>query len=210
MKIVIFGANGKVGTQLVKQALENGDDVIAYIREACSLKIEHPKLKIFVGNLNETLKLRDAISGSDACISALIGGSLIHHATTVIAGIENITSIMIQEKVHRFIYLSCIGVGESQYLIPQPKRFYTTKILKWITLADHNTNELLISKSNLDWIVIRPGKIIDGPASGNLVHGIEKKRLKWNPTISRTSLASFMLRQIVDDTYLMKRVWLYE
>lgn len=210
MKIVVFGANGKVGTQIVEQALENGNDVIAYVRKAWSLKIEHPKLKIFVGNLNETLKLRDAILEADACISALGIGSLTQHATEVIAGIDNIITIMEQEKVHRFIYLSSIGAGESRYLIPQPLRFFVTKLILRVPLADHNINEQRIANSNLEWIIVRPSSLNDGVVTGNLNHGIEKVVLKGNPTISRANVAAFMLKQAVDDTYIRKCVWVYE
>ena len=210
MKIVVFGANGKTGSQVVKQALENGDHVVAYIRTPGSLKIDHPNLKIFVGNLNETLKLRDAISGADACISALGGGSLTRHATDVIAGIDNIVTIMEREMIHRFIYLSSIGAGESRYLMPEPTRFFITKLLLRVPLADHNANEERIASSNLEWIIVRPGGLTDGSVSGSLNHGIDKKMLKGNPTISRAKVAAFMLKQTVDDTYIRKCVWLYE
>ncbi len=210
MKIVIFGASGKTGSLLVKQALENGDNVIAYIRTPLSFNIEHPNLKIFVGNLNETLKLTDAISGADACISALGGGSLTHHATEVVEGIENIISIMEQEKIQRFIYLSSIGAGQSRFLMPQPTRFFITKLILRIPLADHNANEQRITKSNLLWTIVRPGGLTDGNISENLKQGVEKIILKGNPSISRASVAAFMLKQISDDKYLHKCVWLYE
>lgn len=210
MKIVVFGANGKTGSQIVKQALENGDNVIAYIRTPGSLKIDHPNLKVFVGNLNETLKLRDAISGADVCISALGGGSLTQHATDVIAGVDNIVRIMEHERVHRFIYLSSIGAGESRYLMPQPTRFFVTKLLLRVPLADHNANEQRIADSNLEWIIVRPGGLTDSSDSMSLIHGIDKKMLKGNPTISRSKVAAFMLKQAVDEMYIRKCVWLYE
>jgi len=45
MKVVIFGANGKIGALLVEQALEKGYQVVAYIRKAGSIRTEHPNLK---------------------------------------------------------------------------------------------------------------------------------------------------------------------
>lgn len=210
MKIVVFGANGKTGIQIVKLALENGHKVIAYIRTPGTLRIDHPNLRVFVGNLNETLKLRDAISGADACISTLGGGSLTQHATDIITGIDNIVTIMEHERVHRFIYLSSIGAGESRFLIPQPTRFFITKLLLRVPLADHNANELRITISNLQWTIVRPGGLTDGLVTGNVKHGIDKTMMKGNPTISRANVAAFMLKQVLDDIYLKKCVWLYE
>jgi uncharacterized protein YbjT (DUF2867 family) len=48
-KIVVFGASGKTGLLLVEEALSTGYNVIAYVRSPKSLKLEHPDLKIVVG-----------------------------------------------------------------------------------------------------------------------------------------------------------------
>jgi len=66
MKITIFGASGKTGSLLTDQALAAGYEVTAYVRTPGSIKQEHPKLKVIVGNMNDKLKLKEAISGADA------------------------------------------------------------------------------------------------------------------------------------------------
>ena len=209
MKLIIFGASGKTGMLLIEQALAHGHEVVAYVRKAGTIKLDNSKLKIIVGNLNETLKMRDAMEGVDACFSTLGGGSLKHHATEVIIGIENIISLMEELKIHRIIYLSSIGVGESKYMIPQPLRFYIVNMLLRVPMADHNINEQNITKSNLQWTIVRPGGLNDGPLTGKYQSGIEKTKLKGNPSISRADVASFMLKQMTDDTYLKKSVWLF-
>ena len=80
MKVVIFGANGKTGILLTEQALAKGHQVTAYIRRAGALALDHSNLKIIIGNLNDTIKLKEAISGAEACISVLGGGSLTKHS----------------------------------------------------------------------------------------------------------------------------------
>ncbi|MDD4967943.1 MAG: NAD(P)H-binding protein [Paludibacter sp.] len=210
MKVVIFGANGKTGILLVEQALAKGYQVVAYIRRAGTIRIENPKLKIVVGNLNETLKMKDAITGADACISALGGGSLSKHATEVMVGIRNIVSIMEITKVHRFIYLSSLGANESGDMIAQPMRFILLKMLLRVTLADHNTNENIIKSSKLQWTLVRPGSLTDGMLTGEIKHGYEKIKIKGSPTISRANVASFMIQQLNDATYHQKGVWLFE
>jgi putative NADH-flavin reductase len=210
MKVVIFGANGKTGLLLVEQALAKGHQVYAYIRRAGSILIDNPKLKIVVGNLNEPLKMKDTISGADACISALGGGSLTKHSIEMTNGIKNIISIMEITKVHRLIYLSSLGANESRYLIPQPLRFVLTGILLRVPLADHNTNENNIMKSKLQWTIVRPGSLTDGLLTGDLKHGTEKTKMKGSATISRANVASFMIQQLTDTNYQQKAVWLSE
>jgi putative NADH-flavin reductase len=210
MKVVIFGANGKTGLLVVEQALAKGHQVIAYIRRPGSIRIDNPKLKIVVGNLNETLKMKDTIKGADACISTLGTGSLTKHSPEMMTGIKNIVSIMETAKVHRFIYLSSLGAGESIYLIPQPLRFILSKIFLRVTLADHNTNENTIMNSKLKWTLVRPGSLTDGQLTGNLKHGSENVRTKESSSISRANVASFIVQQLTDTTYLQKSVWLFE
>ena len=210
MKVVIFGANGKTGLLVVEQALAKGHQVIAYIRRPGSIRIENPKLKIVVGNLNETLKMKDAITGVDACISSLGTGSLTKHSPEMMNGIKNIVSIMENVKVHRFIYLSSLGAGESLYLIPQPLRFILNSIFLRVPLADHNANESTILNSKLQWTLVRPGSLTDGQLTGNLKHGSENIRMKGISSISRANVASFIVQQLTDTTYLQKAVWLFE
>ena len=76
MKLVIFGASGKTGNLLVEQALSAGHSVIAYVRRTGGLAQQHPNLIMVTGELSDSLKLREAVAGSDACISVLGGGSL--------------------------------------------------------------------------------------------------------------------------------------
>ena len=210
MKVVIFGANGKTGILLVEQALAKGHQVIAYIRRAGSILIENPKLKIVVGNLNEPLKMKDALTGADACISALGGGSLTKHSIEMINGIKTIVSVMEIAKVHRLIYLSSLGAGESLYLIPQPLRFLLSNMFLRVPLADHNTNEDNIRKSKLQWTLVRPGSLTNGQLTGDLKHGSDKTKIKGGASISRANVASFMIQQLTETTYIKKAVWLCE
>jgi putative NADH-flavin reductase len=210
MKVVIFGANGKTGLLLVEQALAKGHQVIAYIRRPGTICIENPKLKIMVGELNEILKLKDAIIGADACISALGGESLTKHSPGIMNGIDNIVLIMEKARVHRFIYLSSLGAGESRFTMNPVVRFIALDLFLRIPMADHNANEKRIVESNLQWTFIRPASLTDGQLTGELKHGISKIRLKGIPTISRANVASFMIQQLTDPTYQQKAVWLCE
>jgi putative NADH-flavin reductase len=210
MKVVIFGANGKTGLLLVEQALAKGHQVVAYVRRPESISIENPKLKIIVGNLNEILKMKDAITGTDACVSTLGSGSLTKHSPETMNGIKNIISIMENAKVHRFIYLSSLGAGESIRLIPQPLRFFLSNVFLRILLADHNSNEKAIMNSKLQWTVIRPGSLTDGQITGNLKYGTDDMKLKKISGISRANVASFIIKQLTDTNYYQKAVWLCE
>ena len=209
MKVVIFGANGKTGTHFTEQALAKGHQVTAYIRRAGSLTLQHSNLKIITGKLNEPVKLKEAITGSDAVISALGGGSLTRHSTEIITGIDQIVSQMEQEGVKRFIYLSSLGAGDSRYLMNLLIRSFIADFMLRVPLADHTINEQRIAQSKLQWTIVRPAGLTNGPKTGRLKHGTEKKILKGGPRISRANVASFMLEQLADTRYINSAVWVY-
>jgi len=209
MKVVIFGANGKTGTPLTEQALAKGHHVTAYIRRSGSLVLQHPNLKVITGNLNDTGKLKEAIAGSDAVLSTLGGGSLTRHSTEIMTGIDNIATLMEAEGVKRFIYLSSLGAGDSRFVMRRLIRFFIADIMLRVPLADHTTNEERIAKSNLQWTLVRPAGLTNGPKTGRLKHGNQKTILKGNPQISRANVASFMLEQLSDTGYINTGVWIY-
>jgi len=210
MKIVIFGASGKTGTLLLKEALIKGHQVTAYVRRAESIVQQHPNLKVVIGNLSDTVSLKEALTGADACISTLGGGSLTRHATEIREGIDCIVRLMELEGIKRLLYLSSIGAGESRYFMRPIFRFLLADILLRVPLADHTLNEKRLLNSKLLWTVVRPGGLTDGPKTGDNCYGCKKMILKGNLQISRINVASFLLEQLSDITYINKCVWLYE
>lgn len=210
MKVVIFGASGKTGLLLVEYALSKGYQVVAYIRRSKALNLSHPNLKKVIGNLDNIEKLQEAITGADACISALGGNSLTKHSPAIISGIDNIITSMELVGVNRLVYLSSLGVGESRAYMPLLIRFFIADIMLRVPLADHNTNEKRIAKSKLQWTVVRPGGLNDNLISEILNHGSEKTEIEGSPTISRANVAEFILQQLTEKEYINKSVWLYE
>ncbi|MCF8360560.1 MAG: NAD(P)H-binding protein [Prolixibacteraceae bacterium] len=210
MKIAIFGASGKTGVLLVSQALEQGFEVNAYVRRENALTIQHPNLKIILGNLHDEAKIKEVVRGVQAYISTLGSNSLTKHSIEFTMGIKKIVQIAVEEKINQFIYMSSIGAGESRYYMAQPIRFLIAGIFLRIPLADHTQNENTIRSSPLNWTIIRPGGLSNGKRKDTLTHGSDKITLKGNPQISRASVASFILKQVNNETYSKKAVWLYE
>jgi putative NADH-flavin reductase len=210
MKIVIFGASGKTGALLTDKALAKGHIVTAFARRQGSILQQHPNLKVVVGNLTDESALKQAISGSDAVLSTLGGSSLTKHSSEIVDGVSRIISIMEQEKVSRFIYLSSIGAGESRYFMAPLIRFLVVDFMLRVPLADHTYNEQRISESSLNWTLVRPGGLTDGPYTGKLSYGSETIHLKGSRKISRANVASFMLQQLAETTFVKKGAWLYE
>jgi putative NADH-flavin reductase len=116
---------------------------------------------------------------------------------------------MEQEGVKRIVYLSSIGAGESSAYMGAVARFLITRVMLAVPLADHNANEQLIRNSQLDFTLVRPGSLHDGPFTGKFRHGSEAVSIRGNVKISRADVALFMLQQVTKKDYLMKAAWLF-
>jgi uncharacterized protein YbjT (DUF2867 family) len=69
-------------------------------------------------------------------------------------------------------------------------------------VADHEAKEQIIRQSGLDWVIVRPPRLTNGPRKGVYRDGVDVRATSPIPRISRADLADFMLRQLSDDTYL--------
>lgn len=71
MRLLIFGANGKTGRQLVEQSLAQGHAVTAFVRNPAKFNVTHPNLQIVQGDILNYDAVERAVRGQDAVLSAL-------------------------------------------------------------------------------------------------------------------------------------------
>jgi len=202
MNILIFGASGKTGHELVKQALTQGHRVTAFVRNPSKLKITHDHLKVIQGDVTNSKLVEEAAKGHDAVLSALGAASPFKFDQSVVDGISNIVIAMEQENVDRLIYLSAINVKESISNAGLLIRFIAPILLRTET-AGHEAREIIIRQSRLKWTLVRSAGLT------NDVHkeyrsGENIKAKGIAASISRTDVADFMLRQLTDNTFLKK------
>ena len=71
---------------------------------------------------------------------------------------------------------------------------------------DKDAQELIIRKSTLEWVVVRPAILTHGPKTGTYHVLVDPK--DWRSGfISRADVADFLVKQINDDTFLGKRLY---
>ncbi len=203
MKLVIFGATGSIGSQVVEQALEQGHTVTAFTRNPDKLNIQHPRLNIFTGDvMNQTL-VEQAVIGHDVAICVLGSGKKLT-GNVRSQGTKNIIQALEKVGVRRFICQSTLGTGDSWGNL----NFYWKYIMFGFILkkvfADHQIQEQYVRQSNLDWTIIRPGAFIEGKLTGQYRHGFSSSDRTSSLTISRPDVAEFILKQLTDNTYLCK------
>lgn len=201
MKLVVFGATGGSGRQLVEQAVLAGHDVTAFARTPEKLGIQNAKLTVIQGDILDPEAVDKAVQGKDAVLCAL-GAPAADKGRLREAGTRNIIAAMHKHGVKRLVCQASLGYGDTyDALSPFMKWFIVPFILKDV-FADHEAQEALIKKSDLDWIIVRPANLTDGEHTGSYRHGPAATQKGSQMKISRADTAEFMLKQLTEDQYL--------
>lgn len=198
MHIALFGATGGTGQQVLAQALEQGHSVAALARKPSKLAATEG-LETVPGDVLDRAAVKTCVSGADAVICVL--GSHGGKEPIEARGTERILEAMQEADVRRILVVTSLGVGDSRDQIPFPFRLVMNLTLKRI-LAAKEEQERLIKASGLDWTIIRPGGLTDGPKTGTYRSGLDRS-LKAG-RIARADVADFVLRQLTDATFLRR------
>ncbi|MEO0759429.1 MAG: SDR family oxidoreductase [Cyanobacteria bacterium J06648_16] len=201
MKLVIFGATGTVGRQVVEQALEQGHTVTAFARNLTKLNIQHPQLSFMQGDVMDSLAVEQAISGQDAVVCVLGSGKKLT-GTVRSEGTQQIIQAMEKVGVRRLICQSTLGTGDSWGNLDFYWKYVMFGFILRKVFADHERQEALVRNSNLDWTIVRPSAFTDGPRTGRYRHSFPSTDRNITLQISRADVADFILRQLSDQSSL--------
>jgi putative NADH-flavin reductase len=203
MKILIYGASGATGHELVTQALEQGHHVTAFVRNPSKLKINHDKLKVIQGDVTNYPLVEGSVKGQDAVLSALGAASPFTFDQSVVDGVNNIIKAMESNGVSRFIYLSFVGVKESRNTAGFVIKYIAPRLLS-TEIAGHEARERMIKKSQLIWTIVRAPTLSNGKHMAKLRSGEGITSKGFTVFISRADVADFMLQQVTDNYFLRK------
>ena len=198
MNILIAGATGSIGRELVKQALDEGHKVTALVRDPSRLLIANQSLEIAQGDVMQPETIERVMPGQDAVLCALGAGG---KGGVRADGTGNLIAVMRQYGVPRLICLSSLGVGESRANLNFFWKYIMFGLLLRSAYHDHVAQEDIVRNSDLDWTIIRPGAYTDDAGTGEYRHGFAATARDLKLKIARADVADFMLRQLVSNRY---------
>ena len=195
MKLVVFGSTGGIGSQVVEQALATGHEVTAVARRPSAITLRHEHLEVVEGDVLEPETIRGAIAGKDAVISAL--GARDRAPTTLYSeGVANIMQAMRAANVRRIVCISASGLEPG----PLWQRLIAKPIL-WLILKNMYTDlvrmETMVKASGLDWTILRPPSLTNGPRTGHYQVAVSQ-HLSRCFSISRADVADYMVNHLDD------------
>ena len=193
MRIAVVGATGHTGAQVVKQALRRGHGVTAIARRPEAIELKHENLIVEPADVLDPERLVSALAGSEAVVSALgIGTS---RAATVVysEGIKNLLGAMGTNGTSTIAVISAAPVGpraEQPFL----ERRVAMPILERVFGAsydDMRRMEALLLTSDVDWVSLRPPRLVNKRATGT--YRLDTRPLPKGRNITHADLATALL-----------------
>jgi len=199
MRLFILGATGGIGGQLVEQALSRNHDVTAFVRSPQKIARTQERLTVVAGDPLNRDQLGQALPGHDAVLSALgprvAGAATVHRdfARSVIPAMEN-------ARVRRLLVVSTAFLFSDAWLPSLFGRLFFKEVVK-----DTGAMERIITASSLEWTIVRPPRLTDGPRTEH--YRIQDGHLPpRGMAISRADVAHFMLDEVQTSMHLRKVV----
>ncbi len=203
MKLLVFGATGPTGQQVVAQALRQGHELTVFVRNSAQLAVSDDRLRVVVGSVpDDADAIAAAVRGQDAVISALGVRSSLKSSSLISRSMQAIVPAMERNGVRRLIFTSAFGVGDTRRDAPLLPRIMYRLLLTDI-FADKADGERYLRSSSLDWTLVYPVLLSNGPRTGKYRVG-EHLDLHGLPRVSRADVADFILTQLEDTSYIRK------
>jgi putative NADH-flavin reductase len=204
--VLIIGASRGIGLETVKLALKAGHSVRALSRNATAIRLDNRRLEKLNGNALDPDTIERALVGIDAVIQTLgvpsapkqiLSGTRLFSAATRV-----LVDAMEASAAKRLICVTGLGAGDSR---GHGGPLYNAALCIFLrrVYADKDVQERIIRRSRLDWTIVRPTILTNGPRTG-------KYRVLVNPRewtsgfISRADVADFIVRQIDEVNLLHK------
>lgn len=215
MHIAIFGANGATGRLLTQNCLAAGYSVSALLRAPESFPFRDRVTatgQIVQGSAFDAAAIARTLEGADVVFSALGAKSPLRNENVLPRAVPVLVHAMQQAGIRRMIALGSAGALPDS-LAKQPawrrwivKNIVYTYLLKW-PVYEQTFQYLALVSSGLDWTMVMPPMLTNGPARGH--YRIDGEALSRNGSrISRADVAGFMMQQITSDAWLRKGVYI--
>jgi uncharacterized protein YbjT (DUF2867 family) len=201
-RVLVVGATGGTGRQLVIQALERGLEVTALVRDPARLQMEHPRLRVAVGDVLDPPTLQAALQGQEAVLSALGHRRYFAPGRILSEGTANVLRAMEACGVRRLVCETALGIGDSAGRLGLYYTLFVIPVILPLYFWDKARQERRIAASHAEWVIVRPAALTDRPQRGQVQHGPAVGSYVRTVSIPRADVAAFMLDQLTDSAHV--------
>ena len=202
MKLIVLGATGGIGLEIVRQAIDRGHSVTAFVRSPDRLAAFQGRIGVEQGDLLNASDLERAIQGNDAILSAFGPRLPLMKADANLLRdfASALTSAMRRGSVRRLVIVSTAFLFKDSIL---PPTYLVGRLFFPRVVADASAMERTIADSGLDWTIVRPPQLTDKLFSGR--YRVREGHLPlFGFHVSRADVADCLIKTAEDRAYVGK------
>ena len=193
MRILVVGAAGKTGRNIVQQAVARDHTVTGVAHRTPRLSLPRV-IRLFVGDSRDPALLDEAVSGQDAVVDT-IGTRRPFRATTLETDTAHaLLAAMERHEVRRIAAVSSLGVGDSLCHVNWVFRVLIPLFFRGV-MPDKEGMEAALRASDREWLIVRPSGLTDRPATQR-VRVLSPSSSEHGFQISRADVAAYILNAL--------------
>jgi putative NADH-flavin reductase len=204
LRLVVLGATGGTGLELVKQTLGRGHLVTSFVRSPERLKDFRDHINVSQGDLLSSASLQEVIQGHDAVLSGFgpRAPRLEADSNLLERFARALTAAMPPAVVRRVVVESVAFLFKNSIF---PPAYLLGRLFLPRTVADASAMERIFANTELDWTMVRPPELTDKPYTGK--YRVQEGHLpRFGLKISRADVADLMIKLAENGTSIRKVV----
>ena len=203
MKLVVLGATGGTGMEIIREAVERDHLVTALVRSPDRLKAFRDRITVVQGDLLNSGDLARVIEGHDAVLSAFGPRVPISKADTNLLErfAQALTQAMRSAGVRRAVIESVALLFKNSMM---PPAYFLGRLFFPDLVSDTSAMERIFRETDLEWTMVRPPQLTDATYSGKY-RVLEGRLPRFGFKISRAHVADYMIRA-VENRFAIRKV----
>lgn len=203
--ILLVGATGPTGREVLSLAATSGRRIRALARNPASLEAAGGGHEIVRGDVLDPPPLVAALTGIDVVVCVL-GTPLTRKPVTLLSsGTANLLAAMAETGTRRIVCVTGMGAGDSRGHGGFIYDHLVLPLMLGSIYADKDRQEAILRGVDVDWTIVRPAYLTDGPATGRFRELTDLTGVRMT-RISRKDVAAFLLEEAVEPQFLRRVV----
>jgi putative NADH-flavin reductase len=199
MKLIVFGANGGVGKEVVTLALQAGHEVVGVVRGPAVASSERQGLHMVEGSITDAVFVAGIVKGADVVISTIGASDSKHPVSLYSLAAQALVGALKGAPHQRLIVLSA-GGATIEKNDPLLFRLIVKPLLQRVfhyLYEDMLRMERVLETSNLDWTILRLSYLTNKPGKG-VYRTAHNAAVRYGFSINRADVAHYIVGHLAD------------
>jgi putative NADH-flavin reductase len=195
MKVLVIGGTRGIGREVVAAAHAAGHKLTLLARNAERISLLVTGVRVVVGDAADADDIERAVAGQDAVVWTVGVRPTRRPVHLFSRSTQFLLAAMAKHGVRRLVCVTGIGAGDSR----GHGGFFYDRILQPLFMKtvyeDKDRQEALLRASDVDWTIVRPGALTNGPPTG-LVRALTDMKDVTAGKVSRADVAAFIVENL--------------